>query len=217
MKNDCWLKPATVRTEFREFFSDTDKHLSTYFEENPNIREEHIDGRLVTLLDSTPFDIYQNRINRERQRQGLPQLALRFKHITNTEGSHGADIGLVAQLNIPGETVLTKATLIQGKRLYPDKQGFSQHCHYKELFRDPNTLRPQWDRMIDVTPTSVYFFYNPDRLRIGNTIKTIRTRVITAQMIKGMAEAGVHDISVKDVFTQGRSFSSWLIDDFICL
>ena len=216
MRDDCWLKPATVRTEFKEFFSDTDKQLSTYYEENPNVREEHLEGRLVTLLESTPFTLYENRINRERRKRGLPLLTLKFQHITNREGGHGADIGLVANLNLPGEFVLTKATLIQSKRLHPNRLTFNEQCDYSELFRQEGNARPQWDRMLDITPSSVYFFYNPDRLSIGRTIKTVRTRVINAQVIKGMAEAGRRSFSVEDSLDYGKSFSSWLIDDFIC-
>jgi hypothetical protein len=50
MRDDCWLKPIAAREEFEDFFSHADKQLSIYYEENPTMREEHIEGRLVTLL-----------------------------------------------------------------------------------------------------------------------------------------------------------------------
>jgi hypothetical protein len=216
MRDDCWLKPGTVKAEFEQFFSDADKQLSIYYEDNPAMREEHIEGRLVTLLDGTHFDIYQKRINKERLAQERPLLTMEFKHITNRERNHGADVGLVARLNIPGEIVLTKAVLIQSKRLYPRQREFTQDCDYPELFTQRDTIPSQWDRMLDITASSAYFFYNPDRLKIGKSMRPVGTRVMSAQAIKGMAAAGRRTLSVRDLIKESRSFSSWVVDQFIC-
>jgi hypothetical protein len=49
----------------------------------------------------------------------MRRLNFRFtaRHITRREPAHGADLGIVARIEAPGESVLTKAALIQTKRL----------------------------------------------------------------------------------------------------
>ena len=116
---------------------------------------------------------------------------------------------------MPGEYTLTKAVLVQTKRLYPDSQGeFSEQCTYPEVFKTRETQ--QWDRMLEHTPASVYFFYNPYQLLIRKSIKTLGTRVIPAQHIAGMANTGKNSLNVVEVEGRGKEFSQWFVEDFIC-
>ena len=70
--------------------------------------------------------------------------------------------------------------------------------------------------MLNITCSSVYFFYNPDRVTIGKTYKTLGTRVISAQNIEGKANAKVNSLSAKQSFEEGKKFSDWIVDNFIC-
>jgi len=218
MRTDCWIKPPSARSGFKDFFSKVDADVSEYYQLNPNMREEHIESRLATTLEKTSFEIYRQRVNIERRRKRLPSLALSISHITHKEVSHGADIGLVASLSVPGEITLTKASLIQGKRLYARRGVFDQDCEYEELFKTPgrSNIAPQWARMLKVTPASAYLFYNPLDLWIGKSLKSVGTRVLSAQIVKGKAAAGKHHLSARDLYDEGSTFSDWVIDEFIC-
>src|SRR5687767_14941498 len=111
MARDCWLRPRPVIDELQNFFERVDEGLSTYYDDNRDVREEHLEGRLVTLLEHLPLEPYRRRIAKERRRIGKQpvDLHLSAKHITSTEGMHGADIGLVAQISVPGELEVSKA------------------------------------------------------------------------------------------------------------
>jgi hypothetical protein len=220
MRRSCWLS-ANVRSELRAFFANVDSQFSLYYEDNPNLAEPQLDIRLSTLLETSPIDPYIRRINSVRTRRREPRLSIKINHITHTERKHGADIGIVARLDVPGENTRTKAVLVQGKRLHPDGRQFDQNCTYSELFRSKSVRGPQWKRMTEVTDSSIYFFYNPDRLLVVRTIKPVRTLVLTAQQVAGIAAMGEPDITVYDLllnksYPQGKSFSSWMVDDFIC-
>jgi hypothetical protein len=217
MKRSCWLS-ANVRSELKAFFANVDSQFSTYYEDNPNIAEPQLDSRLATLLETLPLDPYARRINRERNRRGEPSISIKISHITHTEREHGADIGLIARLNVPRENTKTKAVLVQGKRLHPNGRQFDQDCVYAEIFKSKT---PQWERMLNVTQHSVYFFYNPDRLLIGRTIRPIRTLVLTAHQVAAIKAMGelhptVFDLTLNKAFPQGTDFATWIVDEFIC-
>jgi len=209
------MRSSEELAELKSFFANADNRVSLYFAENPAMREEHIEGRLIATLEQEPSAIYQERINEDRLRRGLPTLALSFKHVTHTERLNGADIGLVASLNIPGEQVLTKAILAQSKKLYRGHDGFSGTSSYEELFGSTSSS-PQWERLLNVTPSSVYLLFGPDRLRIGRKTRPFGTQVLTAQTIKGLEESGVRRVTASLAFQRGLSFPSWVVEEFIC-
>jgi hypothetical protein len=39
---------------------------------------------------------------------------------------------------------------------------------------------------------------------------------MSAQVIDGMAKAGRTSLTAEDSYKQGKLFSSWIVDDFIC-
>jgi hypothetical protein len=220
MRNDCWLKSNNIQDELELFFRDVDKELSSYYEENPDMREEHLESRLATLLEHKPFAPHARRLTREHTRlaQKPINLSVAVRHITHSERQHGADIGLIADIDCPGEYKLTKAVLVQGKRLYPANKSFDQNCAYQEIFKTGTSedYRPQWSRLLGLTPAAVYFLYNPERLLIKRTIRDLGTRVVNARIIEGVHAAGQNVFTATDSFEQGRSFANWMVDEFIC-
>lgn len=221
MKNNCWIRAVNVQEELELFFADLDRELSSYYEVNPNDREEHLESQLATLLRTKPFRLHEDRIAKERARLSQPPLQLKIavRHITNIEAKYGADIGLVAELNCPGEYQLRKATLIQSKRLSPINNSFNENCSYSEIFRKTDEMgksKSQWERMLNVTPSSVYFLYNPERLYIKRRVHNLGTRVVSARLIAGTAEAGQSKFTATDAYDQGSTFSSWMVDEFVC-
>jgi hypothetical protein len=215
MIRNCWMHSNEELGELKSLFVNADNRVSLYYAENPSIREEHIESRLVTTLEQEPSGVYQARINEDRSRRGLPALAIAFKHITHSERLNGADMGLVATLNIPGELVLTKAILAQSKKLYRDGDGFSQASSYDEIFSSGSSS-PQWDRLLNVTSSSVYFLFGPDRLRIGRKTRSFGTQVLTAQNVKGLSESGVSRVTAAMAYSRGLDFPRWVVDEFIC-
>jgi len=220
VRNDCWLKSNNIQDELEIFFRDIDKELSSYYEENPNVREEHLESRLATLLEHKAFAPHARRLTREHARlaQQPINLSVAVRHITHSERQHGADIGLVADIDCPGEYKLTKAVLVQGKRLYPGRRGFDQDCNYPEIFKSDTSesYRPQWSRLLNLTPASVYFLYNPEQLLIKRTIRDLGTRVVNARIVEGFGAAGQSIFTATDSYEQGRSFANWMVDEFIC-
>jgi hypothetical protein len=215
MIRNCWMKSSEELGELKSLFANADNNVSLYYADNPSIREEHIESRLVTTLEQQPSGVYQARINEDRLRRGLPTLAIDIKHITHSERRNGADMGLVASLNIPGEMLLTKALLAQSKKLYRGVNGFSQTSSYDEIFGG-DSASPQWDRLLNVTSSSVYLLFGPDRLRIRNKMRSFGTQVLSAQSIKGLAESGVSRVTAAMAYSRGLDFPSWIVNEFIC-
>jgi len=218
---NCWLRDINVQKQLEKFFSDADQQFSTYYEANPHTGEPQLDGRLASCLEKDTLDslqLYLKHIEQKRRKAGLRPLRLSFKvtHITSAEAQHGADIGLVASLDVPGEYILTKAVLVQTKRLHPNPDDtFSENCSYPELFKQRSI--PQWERMLEQTPGSVYFFYNPYQLLVRRTIKTVGTRVVSAQHISGIAHRNVRNgFTVLDAYDRGKPLAKWFVEDFIC-
>jgi hypothetical protein len=218
MQRNCWIRSSNIRNELKALFKDVDRRLSSYFAAHPKMREEHIEGHLVALLNSEQIQPYQDRINQERTLLNLPALSINFEHITHSEGLNGADMGLVANLRVPGENILSKAALIQSKRAYPVRDAFTESAKFPELLGDRRApgRTAQYDRLLHVTSSSVYFLFCPDRVKIGRSYREIGTRVVGAQLIKGLAESGVGDFSIKDAYDQGQSLAEWMISQFIC-
>lgn len=215
MRLNCWMKSNNEITELKSLFSRADNRVSLYFSENPDAREEHLEGHLLSTLGRETSSVYQARMNEERSLRKLPTLAIKFKHITHSEHANGADLGLVASLNIPGEVVLTKAILAQSKKLHWRGASFSQNSQYEEMFR-VGSSPPQWDRLLNVTSSSVYLLFGPDRLRIDRTVKDFGTQILTAQSVKGLAESGVSRMTAAEAYSRGLNFSDWIVDQFIC-
>lgn len=117
------------------------------------------------MLETADFKLYASRANERRSHKNLPSLLVNIRHITHREKHHGADLGLVARLLIPNEVVLTKAAIVQGKRLHPRFGSFDKLCEYEELFATRNSIPPQWERMLNISPSSAYFLYNPEHVR----------------------------------------------------
>lgn len=139
------------------------------------------------------------------------------RHVTASERSHGADLGLVVRTEVAGELDVTKAALVQTKRLHPDPKGeFTQGCEFPKLFDTGSTVPPQWDRMLGITPASIYMLIGPDRLRIDRSIKDFGILTVDALRLKGMAAAGVHELSANAAYRSGRSLDGWMVDQFIC-
>ena len=217
---NCWLQDANVQKQLEDYFADVDRGLSTFYETNPDTAEPQLDGHLAARLekeDVSSLELHLERIKRERISAGLKPLRLSFniRHITSGEVGHGADIGLLLRLELPGEYTLTKAVIVQAKRLYPNTRGtFSENSAYHELFKQGKI--PQWERMLNHTPASVYFFYNPHQVRIKQRIQTIGTRVIPAQHIAGIAQHGVKNFTALDAYQRGKPLAKWFVEDFIC-
>ncbi len=219
MIKNCWLRPISVRREIESFFDTISASVCAAYGDNPSMREEHLEGQLSLLINGSPLLQFQQRIAEERVRKNLIPIIIRVKmnHITSTEVSHGADIGLVARISIPGEMELTKSALIQSKKLYDDNGKFTAKSVYKEIFTKPRaTVSSQWDRMIATTPASVYLLFGPDRLYVDKSTKDVGLRVVTAQVIKGMHSAKETRFTAQDAYQCGKSFGSWLVDDFLC-
>ena len=216
MENNCWIKSSTAKHELKELFSEIDKALSQSYQDSPTKPELTLDGNFETLFHERSKR-YLEFFNAERAAKGLCRIKISLNHITHSEIQHGADIGLIAQISIPGEIEIKKAVLVQSKRLIPkDGKEFNQNCTYKELFRTESEKEPQWKRMLNVTCSSVYFFYNPERIKIGKSYKFLGTRVISAQIIEGKANAKINSLSAKQSFDEGKKFSDWIVDNFIC-
>lgn len=223
MRDDCWLQNRNIERELEAYFDEVDREVSRYYEENPQVAEPQLDGRLAALIDTRDqrkFDVHQRRINDERIRDGRGALtfSVGIKHITSSERRLGADIGLVAQLNCPGEYRLTKGVIVQSKRLAPVGSRFSENCCYEQLkFEENTTLRPQWKRMLDFTPASVYFLYNPEKLRMRRNIQRVGIRVIDARVIEGLWASGRRSpLTVLELYRLSRPFASWMVEQFIC-
>jgi hypothetical protein len=218
MRRDCWIQSANILRELEAFFSEVDDDVSSFYEENPTSSEPNLDGMLVKSLTSKSFERYANRINAERQRTGQRPVTLSIKStpISSQERKHGADLGIVARLNIPGEHEITKAALVQSKRLYPNLIGFDEDCVYPEIFKENTRVKveSQWKRMLDLTPSSFYFLYNPEKIRVKRTIKPVKTRVMTALNIAGRA-SGRRVLTVEDALN-ATTFADWMVDEFIC-
>jgi hypothetical protein len=215
MARNCWIKSTNELTELKSLFRDADKRVSLYCAENLNAREEHLESRLLTILDKETSLAYQTRINEERVRLRQPTLSIDFKHITHTERTSGADIGVVASLRIPGEVALTKAILAQSKRLHSGAKGFTEDSSYDEIFSERSST-PQWERLLNVTPSSVYLLFGPDRLRLGQRIRSFGIQVLTAQNVKGFVDAGMSRLTAAVAHQRGSDFPDWIVDEFIC-
>jgi hypothetical protein len=219
MRKDCWIQPQSIQEELEDFFSEVDSDLSSFYEENPNTAEPQLDGSFIRSLTSKSFDLHAKRINAVRRRNRRQPVYLKIKAtpITATERTYGADIGLVARVSVPGEHEITKAALVQSKRLYPNMlNAFDEKCYYKELFggNAKTKVLPQWKRMLDQTASSYYFLYNPERLRIGKNLQTLKTRVLPAQVVAGMATSRAVYTPTQSV--KLNSFSEWIVEEFVC-
>lgn len=228
----CWLQDLNVQKQLEDYFADVDRGLSTFYERNPYTAEPQLDGHLAARLETDDLEslhLHLNRINSERMTAGFRPLQLKFevRHITSTEPRHGADIGLVLRLVAPGEYQLTKAALVQTKRLYPRNKLFREDSSYEELFKrqeeekDKPTrkLPPQWERLLSLTPSSVYFLYNPHQLRLKRSIPILGTRVVPATYIAGIAPpvgAPARKFTASDAYQIGKPISRWFVEDFIC-
>jgi hypothetical protein len=230
--SNCWLEDTNVQKQLEDYFQDVDRGLSTFYEGHPNTAEPQLDGHLAARLekeDADSLQLHLNRINRERLAARLRALQLRFDvfHITPQEPTHGADIGLVLRVIAPREYVLSKAALVQAKRLHPSGNTFKETSTYRELFKTQDNgghgkrekLPPQWERLLSKTPASVYFFYNPHQLHLKRTYQVLGTRVIPATYIAGIAPSpGSPNVNFTalDAFQRGKSLARWLVEDFIC-
>jgi hypothetical protein len=215
---DCWISSRLVLDELRSHFADINRAVSTYYEDNPNVREEALDGHLTSRIASGLPDRRISRLREDRVRSGRPPLSFRFsaREITHREREHGADLGVVAQIDVPGEMAVTKAALIQSKKLGYNG-GFRETSNYPELFGSATkTLIPQAQRMLKVTPASFYLLYNPERLYIRRGIKTLGIRAMPARLIEGMEAAGRVRFSAVDALERSLTFESWIVDQFVC-
>ncbi len=230
MTSYCWIRNENIRNELKSFFRSVDQELSRYYESHPTTSEPILDGHLASRLeprDSQRLELHLQRIAEERRREGLNPLTLTFNvnHITSEERTHGADIGLVIRISLPQEYELTKAALVQSKRLYPNNRQFLESSIYSEIFSSQtrhrrnnyNRLVPQWERLLEQTPASVYFLYGPERFRSKNgKLRDLGTRVIPTQIIQGISNQPLPSFSAGDAYRNGKSLSEWLVDDFIC-
>jgi len=216
MLKDCWIKSKEAKKELKELFSDIDKTLSEILEEAPHTPETSLDGKIGILFEERSKP-HLRRFNDVRESKGLCKIQISVKSITHTESKNGADIGLVADINIPEEINLRKAVLVQSKRLHPNNEKFNQNSKYNSMFYDEEThLDPQWKRMQKVSCSSFYFLYGPYKLKIGRTQKILGTRIIDANLIAGKAKANVKTFSAEDSFDYGKPFSDWIVDQFLC-
>jgi hypothetical protein len=226
-QTDCWLTDETVLRELSSFFSDVDQEFSRFYEEQYDTSETALDGALGTYLRSSKLlRLPLSRINHARSRTGRSSLHIDFRHITRTERTHGADIGLLLHLAVPNEQVLQKAVLVQSKRLYPDRnQEFTEHCHYPEIFGDrvpgesvEGKLEPQWKRMLNISPSSVYLLYGSEKFSYRNNFPNLGTRVIPAQRIAGIFASSTNrrGFTAYDAYQMAKPFSQWMVENFIC-
>lgn len=230
----CWLEDVDVQKQLEDYFFDVDRALSTFYERNPTTAEPQLDGHLAARLEtgeSESLHLHLSRINNLRSAAGFAPLQLKFeiRHITSTEPRHGADIGLVLRLIAPGEYQLTKAALVQTKRLYSTNGVFNRDSSYPELFKSQQDeeegkvkkkLPPQWKRLLAHTPASVYFFYNPHQLPLKRTgHQILGTRVVPATYISGIAPAAgapPRRFTAADTYKVGKHMPNWFVEDFIC-
>jgi hypothetical protein len=216
---DCWIQSRTVLDELRSHFAEVNREVSTYYEDHPSLREEALDGHLTSRIVSRIPDRRLARLAAERARSGRPPLIFHFsaREITAGERRHGADLGVVARIDVPGEMMLTKAALIQSKKLGAYGGEFLANSEYPELFGSrTKTLGPQWERMLEITPASFYALYNPERLRIRRGIKYLGTRLMPARMVGGMEAAGNVGFTAMDALDRATPLESWIVDQFIC-
>jgi len=185
------------------------------------VDERHLGGHLISRLekeDKLSLEVHLDRINQRRSVQRKKSISLVFKatHITRTEKTHGADIGLVLRAELPDEYVLTKAAIIQSKRLHPSEMGnFSNRSSYQELFK--RNKESQWDRMLSITSSSAYFLYGPFQIYIKNKYTPLGTCVVSAQKIAGIADQPASTpFFATDAVQMGKSLSKWLVEEFIC-
>jgi len=213
---DCWIKSKEAKKELKELFSEIDKTLSEILEESPHTPETSLDGKIGILFEERSKS-HLRRFNSVRESKGLCKIQISVKSTTHTEAKNGADIGLVADIDIPGEINQRKAALIQSKRLHPNNEKFYQNSKYESMFYDKETnLDPQWERIQNATCSSFYFLYGPYKLKIGRNQKIFGTRVIDAKLISGKAKANVKTFSAEDSFDYGKPLSDWLVDQFLC-
>ncbi|MEZ4683162.1 MAG: hypothetical protein R2932_54040 [Caldilineaceae bacterium] len=216
---NCWLQDSNVESELETFFSEVDRQVSTYYEQNSSTFETHLDGQIVAYLrNQQAIDLSMQRIQRERANKHLPPFTLQFnaKHVTNKEIVHGADLGVVCRIQLPREYAITKAALIQTKRLYMNsKAEFNDKCVYKELFTTAQTLKPQWERLLNITPASVYALYGPLRLKVKRTIQNFGIRIVSAQHVAGIANT-TSQFTALDAYERGITFADWIVNAFIC-
>jgi hypothetical protein len=216
---NCWIRSRTVLDELRSHFAEVNREVSTYYEDQPSVREEALDGHLVSRIVSGIPDRRRARLATERARSGRSPLVFRFsaREITSGERRHGADLGVVARIDVPGEMELTKAALIQSKKLSSYRGEFQETSEYPELFgSQTKTLRPQFERMLEITPASFYALYNPERLRIRRGIKLLGTRLMPARTIQGMEAAGNLRFTAIDALDRATPLQNWIVDQFIC-
>lgn len=216
---DCWINSDLVLDELRSHFGDINRQVSTYYEDNPYVREEALDGHLATHIAAGLPERRITRLSDERVRSGRRPLSFQFaaREITHGEREHGADLGVVARIVVPNEMVLTKAALVQSKKLRHYNGKFRETSDYPELFGSATkNLRSQARRMLDITPDAFYFFYNPERLHIKRGIKSLGMRAMPARIIDGMEAAGRNRFSALEAFDSGEEFESWIVDRFIC-
>lgn len=218
MSVPCWIDPPAVEREIIAHLSSVDSQLCRAYELQPDMREEHVESRLATLIETTPFDSRQHRINQLRYKRGMMPLSISFSasHVTRHERHHGADLGLIATIEAPGDVRLTKAALVQGKRLTPTDGSFAGDSEYAELFKSSPNLPPQWQRMLDVTSASEYFLYGPRQVKSSRGMIELGTRVISAHAVLGMANAGRSTLTAQEAPRRSKPMAKWLVEDFLC-
>lgn len=223
--SNCWFKDIDLQTRLEAQLTSVDERLSMYYQNNLGSSEGNLDERLIFSLEG--IELIGQKVDIERNHERLYKrsesyhLSFSAKHITPKESEHGADIGFILNANWAGKYTLTKAVLVQAKKLYPNtKDTFSENSVYTELFKQRRV--PQWERMLSQTPASVYFFYNPYQIHIDGSERKFGTRVLSAERIAGIApqpnnlrgEQGYD--RAKYVYEQGIPFAKWLVEDFIC-
>jgi hypothetical protein len=214
-RSECWIKSESDKRELKRLFQKIDDELSGSYFDNPVMQEGQLEGNFRSLFTQYSKR-YIDRINDSRAKKGLCRLKISFNHITHNEREHGADLGLVLQVELRDEIKLKKAVLVQSKKLYPKNGKFDESCSYEQLFESGVSTEPQWKRMQEITSSSVYFFYNPDRLEIKGRIRDLDTRVLSAQSIEGKAQAKIKSVTAAQMFEEGIPFSDWIVDTFIC-
>ena len=70
------------------------------------------------------------------------------------------------------------------------------------------------ERMLGLTPSSFYFLYNSRKVAVKKKLKTLKTRILPAQMVAGLA-ASIQRVTPTDS-VKFQSFAHWMIDEFIC-
>lgn len=213
MRYNCWIKSTIVKQKLRAAFANIDNVISGLIKDRPGIDERTIDGYLGSSLAKLSLN-FQDTIE-ERP----CEILIGIEHLPHSiEIDTGADIGMVAQIKTPGKRDKTKGVLIQSKRLYPDEnEKFTCSSEYKRLFDSKTTnAGPQWDRMRKVTCSSKYMFYGPKQIQINKKSKRLGIRMVNTQKIQNLYRDGTSSFSAQDSIEHGKSFSSWLVNDFIC-